>query len=438
MATAMTDVHSAAADPPEPRKLPVYRPVRPPRLSSFIARLLTSPPQRPLAILRAIWPIPRVGRWAAVLRYEDVSEVLQRHDVFRVPFADEIARLNDGESPGTPFVLGMDDEDKHGMQAGKLMRIFRLEDLASVEVTSRVAATLKLDAGDGEIDGIRDLITAVPIAVCCEYYGVPVAKEEESDFAYAAIELSGHLFGFPPIEPTKARHEDPAGDYVRAIVDRAIDAAIDGASVHRRQTIVSRLVAEAGGTPDEAQRKEIRAILIGMIVGFVPTNTMAGGHILDVLLRNEQAMTKSLRAAQAGDYDGLARCLFEALRFSPINLGPFRISAGDFCAAAETSRAKKLKKGTIVLAMTSSAMFDSKQVLRPFQFDPVRPASNYMHFGFGMHWCVGAMIARIQITQTFSVLLERPSILRAATGGELELWGLFPDHLRIRYNVQNG
>jgi len=59
-----------------------------------------------------------------------------------------------------------------------------------------------------------------------------------------------------------------------------------------------------------------------------------------------------------------------------------------------------------------------------------------MHFGFGMHWCLGAMIARTQITHTFKALLERPVIERARRDGSLALWGLFPDRLRIRFDVK--
>ena len=79
-------------------------------------------------------------------------------------------------------------------------------------------------------------------------------------------------------------------------------------------------------------------------------------------------------------------------------------------------------------------MFDSRQVMHPFKFDPGRPASNYMHFGFGMHWCIGMMIARAQITQTFKTLLAQSAVVRASgPRGRLALWGLFPDHLYIDY-----
>jgi hypothetical protein len=58
--------------------------------------------------------------------------VLQRHDVFRVPFGSEIARLNDGDEPGTPFILGMDDDTAHDRQVKIVMQAFQLDDIGSI------------------------------------------------------------------------------------------------------------------------------------------------------------------------------------------------------------------------------------------------------------------------------------------------------------------
>lgn len=431
---ARADVASAGAagatrPPPSDRNrvnLPPYVPVRPSPIKPFFARLIMSPPQRLLALVRLIWPIPRAFGWAAVLRYDDVAEVLQRHDVFKVPFGSEISRLNDGEEPGTPFILGIDDEAAHRGQVERIMGLFPLDDIERIVVPRALesAQTRLEQAGRGPFDAIPGLITAVPLDLCRDYYGVALEEHERQTFAYATIELSAHLFTAPPIEPSAEGREDDAGAYVRAIVDRSIDHEL--AAPSGRETILARLALQ------HVNKREIRAILIGMITGFVPTNTMAGGRILEMLLRKPAMLAQARLAAEAGDDDRLKHCLFEALRYMPINLGPFRICSRDCTVAADTARAATLAKDTKVLAMTSSAMFDSRRVPKPFRFDPGRPASNHMHFGFGMHWCVGAMIARAQITQTFKALLvERPVERASGRRGNLALWGLFPDHLHI-------
>jgi cytochrome P450 len=170
---------------------------------------------------------------------------------------------------------------------------------------------------------------------------------------------------------------------VRAIVDRSIEREL--AAMAGGDTTLARLVAVHRKSPESLPKREIRSVLIGMITGFVPTNTMAGGHILEMLLDRPEMLKRAQQAAETGDDDRLMRCLFEALRFAdqsrtlPYLWENYRI-------AADTPHAAAMQEPK-VLAMTSSAMFDSRRVLRPFKFDPGRPASNYMHFGFGMHWC---------------------------------------------------
>jgi cytochrome P450 len=150
-----------------------------------------------------------------------------------------------------------------------------------------------------------------------------------------------------------------------------------------------------------------------------------------MLLRRKRLKTAAREAAVAGDDDLLKHCLFEAMRFMPLNPGPFRICGRDYTAAADTPRATTIKAKTKVLASTMSAMLDPRQLDAPRQFNSQRPASDYMLFGYGMHWCVGTFIAQAQITQTFKALLLQPGLRRAS---KLKRRGLFPDRLVVRWD----
>jgi cytochrome P450 len=414
--------------------LPSYDPDTLKPKTSAIAARLAYPPQWVLGFFRTFWPIPSGCGWAAVTRYADVAEVLTRNDVFHVPFGEEIARLNDGEAPGTPFVLGIDDVARHDAQAKLVMQAFRRSDVDQEvkRICWKAAQDVITSAENRTIDAIPRLITHVPIEVCRQYYGIEI--EDPRKFAYAAIDVSGHLFGLPPVTPKES--VDIAAEYVRAVVQQAIDRASGAGSSARTagpRTVVERLVKPAASDP-RVSREDIRSFLIGMIVGFVPTNTIAGGHILEMLLRHPSFLEPARAAAKAGDDDLLKHCLFEAMRFKPLNLGPFRICSRDYTIATGTSRAKTIKRGTKVLASTMSAMFDPRQLVRPRAFNPQRPASDYMLFGHGMHWCIGAFIAQAQITQTFKVLLAQGGLRRASgAAGMLRVRGLFPDHLHVRW-----
>jgi cytochrome P450 len=410
--------------------LPDYDPQRGRASVSALADWAAHPPRWTWWLLRALWPIPRLSGWAAVTRYDDVAEVLTRSDVFKVPFDLEIARLNDGVAPGTPFILGIDDKKAHDDQQKLVMQAFRRADVETkVKEVSRKYAERKVGAAQNRrIDAIPELITGAPLEVCRAYYGIEL--DSPQTFAYATIDVSGHLFGPPPIAPRA--DIDQAAAYVRAVVDRAIEREIDRPSSDK--TVLARLIHTHPADPEKLSRQQVRAFLIGMIVGFVPTNTMAGGHILEMLLRKRTFMDAARAAAEAGDDDLLKRCLFEAMRFMPLNPGPFRICESDVTVAADTPRATTVKAGTKVLASTMSAMFDRRRLDRPRKFDPRRPAADYMLFGFGMHWCVGFYIAQAQIAETMKALLAQPGLRRArGAQGKLKRRGLFPDQLFVQW-----
>jgi cytochrome P450 len=218
---------------------------------------------------------------------------------------------------------------------------------------------------------------------------------------------------------------------VREAIDRAIrDAKKAPAGT---ATIVARLVQlqrQGSGAPSD---ELIRAELLGMLAGFVPTNTIASGTMLEMLLRREDFKACAEQAARADDDGRLWRCLYEVLRFRPINLGPFRTCVADYTIAEGSSRGKRIPAGTRILASTQSAMFDERGVVEPKKFDPDRPVHESMVFGYGLHWCIGTFLARAQITQTFKPLLRRG--IRRAPGrdGRLRTIGLMPAHLTVEF-----
>lgn len=375
-----------------PDDLPLYTPAPANRFKSSIARLFLWLLECIAALFRtvwplsALWPVPSIFGLRLVVQYDHVLEVLNRHDAFEVPFGKEIARLNDGSSPGTRFLLGIDEPSEHAAQLKVVMKVFSASDVKRrVADLAFASAAQRLERVEQPFNAIRELITAVPLDICNDYYGVRIEDGERDKFAYAAIDLSGHLFGKPPIKEGD-KQVDAAGAYVRAIVDRSIRSG--GVP----DTIVARLVGEYGADPDAD--KKIRSLLIGMIIGFVPTDTMAGGHILEMLLTHQPMLDAAKNAANEGDDERLSQCLFEALRFMPINLGPFRTCGEE----AQLIGRSRIPAHATLLPMTSSAMLDKRRVVKPHEYNPTRPASDHLHFGFGIHWCVGALIARAQIT----------------------------------------
>ena len=399
-----------------------------PGIGSKLVQYALDHPYGIYAFLRRFIPILVFKGWAFVSRYDDVIEVLRRQDVFAVPFGPKIEVLNGGPN----FLLGMADGADYQALHGIVANAFPVSDNPSIVGPIAAEEASAMVAGSkGRLDAIRDLITRVPTRLCERYYGVAVPDEER--FAHITIAMSTFMFGDPTDNPTVREEAIKAGAELRPIIDAAIGAA--RAAPAGTTTIAARLVAakQADGSPvpDEI----IRAILIGMITGFVPTNTMAGGHMLEMLLRRPDMMAEAQAAARADDDELLKRCLWEAFRFLPLNPGPFRLCAEDATVAEGTSRAKLIPKGTKMLVSTHSAMFDPRRVARPKAFDPSRPSRDNMTLGYGLHWCIGAPLAEAQIVQTLKPLLLRRNLRRAAgAAGHISSDGPFPAHLVVEFD----
>jgi cytochrome P450 len=362
-----------------------------------------------------------------VTRFEHVQEVLTREEVFQVPFGPRMMEL----IPGPKFVLAMQDGDEYQRQRGHIMQAFSLDDIRLIARQSAELAEHIVSGCGGRIDAIEDLLTRVPTLLCRDYYGIDI--RDPKLFAQWTMAVSAYLFGPPSDTPGhKVRTARAAADGISALIDQAIADA--KRSADRSTTIVARLVGMqeqgAGGLSDEM----IRAELFGMVTGFVPTNTIASGNMLEMLLRRREFMLPVQAAARDNDDELLWRCLSETMRFKPINPGPFRKCAKDYTIAEGSPDATRIRAGTRLLVSTQSAMFDERSVVEPKKFRPDRPKHESMLFGYGLHWCIGAFLAAAQITHTFKPLLKKRGLGRArGRDGHMQTIGLMPAHLTVEF-----
>jgi cytochrome P450 len=418
----------------------------------IIARVLGNP-YWIFGILRVVRPVCRLPGtdWFVVTRFDHVKEVLAQNHVLEVPWSAKMKRLNNG---GATFLLGIDQHDEHRRFERQLAGAFRREDVPVVaDMAQRLAHEIIAQAPAGPsgtrvtLDAIEGLLTLVPTRICREYYGIPLTEHQEKNFARWSLAVSTYLFADPTGDPAVERVAADAGRRLRAVLVDALAAAKRAASQPSadRDTVLTRLVrmqaADRGLTDDV-----IIAHLLGMVSGFVPTNTIASGHMLDVLLgpgkylrwHRRTFRRRMLDAVRDGDNQLLKRCLFETLRFKPINPGPFRTCREDYTlenGGFLGRRPATIPAGCHVVASTQSAMFDRRRVNSSYRFDPNRSRGDYMLFGSGMHACFGAALAEAQIPQTVKVLLQQKNLRRAnGAPGKLVREGPFPAHLMVEFD----
>jgi cytochrome P450 len=381
--------------------------------------------------------LPLLG-WKIVLRYDEVREVLSQDRAFPVPWGWKMVEVTGGEhGGGRNFVLGMPRDDTYRLSYEQLAQAFPLADvekyvepLAERAATEIIAAVGRRDKP--EFDAIEELITAVPTQLCEDYYGLVI--RDKVAFAKWTLAVSSYLFG-PPFEkqaePNEGEKLAHAGaECLREVIRKSIGRPGKGVVLPRLREMQR---ADPRVTDDV-----IHAQLFGMVLGFIPTDVLAGGNILETLLKRPAFLERARAAALAGDDELLWRCLRETLRFRNINPGPARVVGG---AGHTLNRGKcgqwRFKPGAKVLASTQAAMFDPRRVKRPHVFDPDRPDEDYLSFSVGQHWCLGAYIAIAQITQTFKPLLKQEG-LAALEGrrGRMKRFSLFPLHLGVTFSVR--
>lgn len=393
--------------------------------STWLFEALFAYPQRFLGLLRYLTPaiyFP-IKDIYFVLRYDEAREVLDHDREFPVPWGAKMKYLTNDRN----FVLGMQRGEEYKERYRELAKAFPLADVPDhVEAPALALAETIVKKVDGtekrEFDGVQDLIMTVPALLCQSYFGVEVANPVL--FAKWTLAISAHVFG-PEEEVEPPANPKAAAANLSAAIRKSIALAKGGKPLGPAVTaLINR------GLDDDA----VHAHLFGMILGFIPTNVLAGGNMLETMLRRPDFLRQARAAAVDGDDDRLWRCLREALRFRNINPGPVRRCDDWYVLGRGSARPYTIPPDATVLACTQSGMFDERRIERPHQFDPDRRDEDYMVFGIGQHWCIGAYIAKAQITQTFKPLLRCENL--RAVGGKARVTrfnGLFPLHLQVRF-----
>ncbi len=390
-------------------------------------------PRPVLDAIRRVKPCLVVGGYAVITRYDDVVEALGQHTVFPVPFGPKMKHITDGEN----FVLGMHDTPRYTYDKSILWLAFRREDAERlVRPIVERAARQAVAGAAGRLDVIADLVRHVPVVVVQHYFGLHIPAGQEAAFAEDSLTISTYLFADLNNDPETERRAEAAAGRINAIIQHSIEAeAGREVSYDQAETVLQRLLALRRAHLPELSDARLRAMILGVLSGFVPTNTMAGGTALEQLLERPEALQGAQEAARAGDHASLHRHWFEALRFNPINPGPFRD-----CAQAYTVpnggvgglTATTIPEGTTVLVSTQAAMFDSARLNAPHQFRLDRPDWHYLHYGHGLHSCLGASMANVQIPATYAAVLRQQGLHRAAgESGQLRYDGPFPAHLTL-------
>ncbi|MFO1057561.1 MAG: cytochrome P450 [Dongiaceae bacterium] len=282
----------------------------------------------------------------------------------------------------------------------------RIEQLAS-EILDKAEA-------EGSIELISDYATAIPITIITEILGVEIRNIKGFAGFMRLLAMSGA--GRPELQAAKQRFTNR----LQALFAERRQAP--------RNDLVSALV-EAEQDGDKLSAEE----LIGMVYllllgGFITTANLIGNGTL-ALLRNPGQM-ELLR----GNPQLAESAVEELLRYdSPLELSSMRHAATDL-----ESCGKQLRAGARIRVLIPAVNRDPEVFAAPDTLNLERSPCPHLAFGHGIHYCLGAPLARLEGRVALPLLVRRFPDLRIADGGKPEwqphpvLRGLARLPLRLR------
>jgi cytochrome P450 len=248
-----------------------------------------------------------------------------------------------------------------------------------------------LDAAEarGNVDVVRDLAYPLPVTVIAELLGVPRADREQLK-RWSAIIME---FQAVPLPTAEAILRSQAGivemrGYLREIAgDRRKNP---------REDLISELVAvEVDG--DRLAEDELLSTCLTLLVAGHETTTNLIGSAIWLLLRHPEQRAR-LRAEPLL----MASAIEEVLRFeSPLHrVGRTALSDTEVAGAG-------IPKGETVFLLLASANRDSAQFAAPEIFDISRAPNKHIAFGYGIHFCLGAALARLEAPIALNAFFQR-------------------------------
>jgi cytochrome P450 len=346
--------------------------------------------------------------WQAkcITRADDVQDVLSRNQIFNVPYGLEMEQLVVGGN----CLLG-DDYALHARQRALLLKVVDRADPEMLRRRSRWYAHDLIENSDGTLNIVADLITRVVTEVCAEYFGFKISDPDA--FAQWNIAMSNWLFADPSGDPDDRALALNGAARLRAVIDEAIETARRANNGNRR-TLIERLVNfEVTDGLAAPSNTEIRAMLLAMTVGQVPTITLAAGNIFEELRRRPGRWNQARAAAQNGDIDRLTAILFECARLNPaLSPGVWRYVRQD-TTVGKGWRRKKLTAGSVVMVSLLSALRDGYFFKHGDRFIIGRSTCGEptdLIFGFDWHGCLGKHLAVAEISEIFAALLAQDDL----------------------------
>lgn len=348
-----------------------------------------------------VWKAP-FGRWF-LTGYDDCA-LLLRDRRFRKDYADPDAlmrrfgptALQEPAVVELSHMMLMRDPPDHTRLRGLVSKAFTAKRIDALRERVRQMTERLLDdvVPHGGMDAISQLAYPLPVLVICELLGIPEANRDRF--------LTGSASGAPLLNPTPpSRSELDAANTETEASAAFFEALFEERRREPRDDLVTQLVqAEEAG--DRLSSAELRAnVRLLFAAGHETTVNLIGNGLLSLL--RQPGQWQMLR----DDPALIPNAIEEILRFECPVQAVTRI-VGEPLELGGVA----LDRHEMVVALIGAGNRDPAVFEDPDQMDVTRKELRPLSFGGGIHFCLGAQLARIEAAEVFGAMLRRLPNLR--------------------------
>ncbi|GAA1245220.1 MULTISPECIES: cytochrome P450 [Streptomyces] len=244
-------------------------------------------------------------------------------------------------------------------------------------------------APQGEADLIHDFAFPLPIYAICDLLGVP--REDQDDFRDWAGMMIRHGGG-------------PRGGVARSVKKiRGYLAEL----IHRKRNdpgddLISDLIRASDHGEHLTENEAAAMCFVLLFAGFETTINLIGNGVY-ALLGNPEQRTRLQESIERGERELLDTGIEELLRYD----GPVELATWRFATEPLTVGGQHIATGDPVLVVLAAADRDPARFREPDTLDLSRRDNQHLGYGHGIHYCLGAPLARLEGTTAIETLLRR-------------------------------
>jgi len=327
-------------------------------------------------------------------RYEDVAAVLRDPRFIKEPLVSMVAaRFGVSVPPGVGLSMLDRDPPDHTRLRSLVSKAFtpRVVEGLRPRIQKMVDDLITRAEAVGTMDLIEEFAYPIPVNVICEMLGVPVDDRERFkgwslDIARGLDSVWLPLESEIPKRSGAARHA--IGDYMRGLIAER--------RASPRGDLLSALIAAEEAGDKLSEDELIATCILLLIAGHETTVNLIGNGTL-ALLRHPEELRR-LR-----ETPGLiTSAVEELLRYD----GPVQRTAR-ITSTEVTIGGRTIPKGEMVMPFIGAADRDPSQFPDPDRLDLGRADNRHIAFGWGIHFCLGAPLARVEGQIAIDTLVRR-------------------------------